>query len=561
MARIAAKDLKALYEEAKRIRAPYESNWRMAAAYCSPRQLSGWNIAGPLTSPESAMAKRMAYDNTGVRSLPKFAAVLNRIATPENQIWSRVKTDDYLMKSHSVRAFFDELNRKMWKMRYDPKAGFSQAVNESYLSIGLYAMGPLSLTWQKPSPLRRKGGYKYRGQPVKDIFLLWSDEGDVTHVFRRQWYNARQAASKFGKDKLPDDINIELSKPVPDESRFFEIVWALYEQTDYDPDRIDHRRHPVCGNYLYVGGGHSYVGDEEGFTSHPLLTPRIGTESGDSYGFSVAGMALPALGGLSAQKKTVLRAGHRAVDPTLLAGDDGVMSGRIDIRPGHIIYNAVDSQGRPLIRTLESGNPVIAEKLMQDEREDIQDSFLVTLFKMFDESPQMTATEVVERLADRAAMVAPIMSRLQGELLGPLIEREIALLAEHGLFPEMPPELIEAEGEYEIMYTSAMARSANGEAVKGFLQWHDILEKRAQAEQNPDILDWADMDAAAPEIAEAMAVPTRWVSDPEKVQKRRADRQQQTEQQQMLQQAPAIASVVNGALKRDGTSNAKGVPN
>ena len=57
-------------------------------------------------------------------------------------------------------------------------------------------------------------------------------------------------------------------------------------------------------------------------------------------------------------------------------------------------------------------------------------------------------------------------------------------------------------------------------------------------------LDWLDTDTAAPEIADAQGVPARWTRDEGAVQQRRADREKAAQAQQMVDAAPAMASVV-----------------
>src|SRR5688572_13741361 len=135
-----AKDVIIWYGEAKSIRSPYENDWRMAAAYCLPRHYSAWQTEGPLGAQGNmnAAARRFAYDSTGVNSLPKYSAILNRLITPEGQRWHKLQASDpALMKYYAVRSFFDQLNDKLFKLRYAPRARFQQTVGESYMQIGV----------------------------------------------------------------------------------------------------------------------------------------------------------------------------------------------------------------------------------------------------------------------------------------------------------------------------------------------------------------------------------------------------------------------------------------
>ena len=204
-----------------------------------------------------------------------------------------------------------------------------------------------------------------------------------------------------------------------------------------------------------------------------------------------------------------------------------------------------------MIHALPPGNFRPAENLLTDERADINDAFMVTLFQILMETPEMTATEVMERTAEKAALAAPSMSRLQSGFLGPEVERAIELLVEFAprLLPEMPPEMKEAQGEYEIIYTSPLAKGLHAEEDSGFMRVSEMALEIANVTQDPSILDPFDFEAAIPEIAEHQSVPTRWMRTPEAIEAKRAERAQAAQQQQMVEAAPAVASIAATSQK------------
>lgn len=558
MARPSAEDACRWYGDAKTLRRPHENDWRMASAYCLPRHYQSWTTDGFVMPADTSAVRRFAYDSTGVNALPKYAAILNRLATPESQRWHKLRaTNQNLMKLYSVRTYFDTLTELLFTKRYETRARFVQTTGEVYTGLGAYGSSPFTITWRKPSLMDRRGGFMYKAWPLRDCFVLVDDFGIITHVFRRFYLNARQFRAKFPKDQPPPCVAVELNKPVPAEGTYFEFVQMLCTRSelDYDPNALDARRHPIQSLYICVQDK-QYVGGDEGFTSWPLMLPRTFTEPGDVYGYSPALQALAAMGGVSAMKKTVLKQGQKAVDPPLLANDDGVLSGKVDIRPGRVNYGGVNQAGQPLVHALQTGNFQVAEKLIEDERRDIQDAFFVTLFTILTEAPQKTATQVMEEIAEKAALLAPTMGRLQSEMLGPSIEREIALLAEHGELPDPPGELIEAKGEYSVTYTSPLAKGQFAEEVSGFMRWYEMLSNAAQiiaAAGGTELpTDWANLDVAAPEIADFMSVRTSWVNDTKAVNIIRKGRAEAQTQSELIKQAPAAAAIGKEMLKNGG---------
>lgn len=552
MARPEPKDAIALYEQAKSLRSVHENDWRMAAAYCLPSHYSAWQTEGPATFHQSnAAARRVQYDTTGTRALPKYVSILERLATPIGQRWHGLTASDpTLRKKHRVRQYFDQLQDTLFKYRYNPAARFRIATNEMYESMGVYGTGPIFIGERRPSPLTKEYGFKYVAAPLRDTFFLTDDDGNVVVVFRRFWLNVRMFKKKFPDTPFPTQMQAEASKPVPSETAYFEFVHYVYacDHNDYDPQALDVRRHPVRAAYICVKS-REYVGDEKGFQSMPYKLPRVRTVAGDAYGISPAVTVLSAMGGASQMKKTNLKQGNKAVDPVLLAYDDGVLNGEVDMRPGAVNYGGVDKQGRQLIVPLQTGNFQVAEKLLEDERADIEDSFFVVLFQILTETPEMTATEVMERVAEKASLLSPTMGRLQSEFLGPDIEREIDILAELGRLPDMPPELVEAQGEYEVVYTSPMAKGMYAEEVSGFMRSIEMALNIANVTQDPEPLDHFNFDDALPEIADYMAVPARWMHDKAKVEAKRQTRGEQAQTSEMLQNAPALASAAKTALE------------
>lgn len=549
MAKVSAEEEIQRYREAQNLRRPHEPDWRMSAAYCLPRHYSAWTTDGPIVSPgnSASQTRRLNFDSTGVLALPKYMAVLERLITPHGTKWHGLAPQDKnLARSYRVRKFFDELNDLLFQYRYEAKANFRQSSAEMYASIGAYGLGPIYIGKRKSKLFGAQSKLFYKACHMRDVYVLVDAEGEVDTVYRRMYINKRQFKDRYPDEPMPKSLERGGAKDTEDDKKeFFEVVRA---REDYDGSAIDEKRLPLVSRMVAVDDKH-YVGKESGYQSMPYLTPRTFTEAEDAYGFSPALQALAAMGTASSIKKTVLKQGQKAVDPVLLTHDDGVMNGRMNLRPGAQNPGGLDRQGRLMVQPLPMGNFTVSEKLLEDERRDINDSFFVTLFQILIDTPEMTATEVMERTAEKAALLSPTMGRLQSEFAGPCIGREIEVLAEAGLLPEVPEELIEAEGEYEIVYTSPMAKAMYAEEVSGYMRAVEFAMNIAQHTQDPSMLDHFNFSVSIPEIADRMAAPTRWMhneNEREAVAEARAQAQQQ---QQILQNAAPIAGALRTAAE------------
>ena len=276
------KDVLLMYNEAKTLKSPYEGDFRMCAAFALPRHYSGWGSDGPTITAPNTGAKRYAYDSTCARALPKFSAIMRRLATPDGHRWEKLQASDpYLRKSYRVRAYFDELNDVLFKLRYDPRATFSQSVDEMYTGLGCYGTAPVRFGWRNPKVTDRRGGFGYKAMPLKDMFFLANADGVIDTGFARMFMTAKQFQRKYPQWTPTRSIAVELQKPNPSNTTFFEVVHCVFPRdgTTYDPDSITVQRHPYCSHVIVVQDG-EYVGPEGGYRNFPYLVPRTANRAG-----------------------------------------------------------------------------------------------------------------------------------------------------------------------------------------------------------------------------------------------------------------------------------------
>jgi hypothetical protein len=248
--------------------------------------------------------------------------------------------------------------------------------------------------------------------------------------------------------------------------------------------------------------------------------------------------------------KTVLKQGHRSVDPVLLAHDDGVLDG-FSLRPGAINPGGVSADGRALVHALPVGNIAIGKDLMDDQRVDVNGNFLVDLFQILVENPQMTATEVMERAKEKAQILAPSLGGLQGEPHGVQIDREVDLLVRQKVLPPLPRALIEARGKFKIVYDAPINRMQRAEEASGLMRTLEFAMNWALQTQNPAPLDHFDEDAIIPDLADIEGVPIKYRRTMEKIEEMREGRAQAAEEQAQNQAAPGAAALMKStaALK------------
>lgn len=499
------------------------------------------------------------FDSTGILALQRFGAILDSLLTPRNQFWHQIRANDTtLMKNKAVRLWFDDVNQIMFKQRYAFTANFASQNQNVYKSLGAYGTGALFIDALAGSP-----GLRYRNVHLSEVYLQENHQGMVDRVCRRFMLTARQAYQQFG-DSCPYQVHEQL-KVAPD-SQYYFLHWVM-PRKDRDPDRADAKGMEYASYYVSVEGS-CLVWDvsrprDQGYRMFPYAVPRYEQAPNEAYGRSPAMDCLPALKSLNEMKKTMLKQGHRIVDPVLLAHDDGIVDA-FSLEPGSVNAGGVNADGRPLVQPLPTGNLQIGKEQADEERQLINDSFLVSLFQILTESPEMTATEVMEKTREKGILLAPTVGRQQSEYLGPMIERELDLLSRQGMLPKMPPILASAKGEYKIVYDSPISRTQKAEYASGATRAMEIFAQYSQITGNTDSLDIIDMHTAGPEIAEIYGTPAHWINDPEKIAEIKAAKQRQAALQASIQAGPAQAALLKAHAAMGGQmpspQNPQGLP-
>jgi hypothetical protein len=522
-------------------RGTWESHWEEIAKRVLPSYAG--SFTGRDQREQGAKRTEEMFDATASSALMKFAAFMESMLTPRNSRWHRVAAmDKTLSRNRLVREFLDDTADVLFKYRYAAKANYASQQHEVWTGLGAFGTGSMLVD---PLDKRWGGGLRYKAVHLGEIYFSENYQGGIDTSSRKFDLTARQAVQQFNKpgDTLPREIAEAAADPGKADTKFWFIhcVKPRSDMDGYDPNRLDYRGMQY-GSYYVSLTGRKLI-REGGHNTFPYPISRYTVAPGETYGRSPAMLCLPAIKVLNEQKKTLLKQGHRAVDPVLLAYDDGVIDA-FSMKPGAINNGGVSAEGRPLVHALPVGNLALQREMMEYEAHAINDAFLVTLFQILVDTPQMTATEVLERAREKGALLSPTMGRQQSEFLGPLIDRELDVLALQGLLPPMPQILKDAGGEIDIVYDSPLSRAQRAEEAAGVTRLFSFLQPYVNDTGDVSVFDHFNMDEMIPDLADTQAIPARWLADANMVKTKRDGRAQAQQTQQMIDAAPAAAGLM-----------------
>ncbi len=487
-------------------------------------------------------------DGSGALALHRFCAIADSLVTPRNMLWHGLESDSaYLMKNRQVRLWYEGAVKAVFKYRYKVYSGFTSQNYNGWQSVGAFGNSAMFVDPLDGRHLGNIRGLRYRSLPLGETFFGENHQGIVDRMIRWFRLTAYQAVQKWGEASLPPNLVTALRA---NSQQLFDFLHCVKPRgEDYDPGRLDERGMPFTSYYISMAGK-CLMAPEGGYRKFPYAVRRYDQTPGEVYGRGPAQIVLPGLKTLNAQKTVFLTQGHRASAPVLLTTDDGVVD--FSMRPGALNKGGVSQDGKLLIQTLPSGNIAINEKMMAEERGLIEDTFLVSLFKVLSENPNMTATQVIELVNEKGMLVAPTLGRQHDEYVAKMAEREVDLLIDQRLLPPMPPmldEAIRAGAQHDVVDTSPLAKTARMAGDVGTIRMLETSKEIVNITQDISYLDWFDGEVALPAMARNQMVPESYIADDQKVAAKRQARAKAQAQQQQIDSLPKQASMIAAQAK------------
>lgn len=507
-------NLVARYDRLRADRSLWEAHWQEAAERVLPR-------AAEFTARDEKGAKRSQkiFDSTAQLALERFASAMESLLTPRASRWHALKASvPELDRLDAVRRYFEAVEDILFGRRYASAANFASQQFEVYLSLGAFGTGALFVD-------EATSGIRYRAAHLSELYVAESETGAIDTVFRKMDMSHRQMVQRWGRENVSRKVAERVASRPDDSVAILHAVMPAEE--------VQGRKAVQPYASIYVELENRHILSEAGYFEFPYVVSRYVTGPREVYGRSPAMTALADIKMLNEMSKTAIKAAQKAVDPPLLIADDGVIL-PLNLAPGKANFARMEGRTQAPVQFLQPGTRFdVSEPEQERRRRSINEAFLVSLFQILVDAPQMTATEVLERAREKGALLAPTVGRQQSEALGPMIERELGILARANLLPPLPPELREAEGEFEIEYVSPMSRAMRAEEAVGILRTLESVHQIAAAD--PSVLDIFDGDAIARSLADINGVPRRMLLGAEAVNHRRQMRD-------AVQQALAISA-------------------
>ena len=206
----------------------------------------------------------------------------------------------------------------------------------------------------------------------------------------------------------------------------------------------------------------------------------------------------------------------------------------IRMSAGSLNYYRAGSRDR--IEPLNIGQATSVTLNQENQRRDaINKTFHIDQL-MISSQRSMTATEVIQRNEEKMRILGPALSRLQSELLQPMILRVFNIMLRNRLFLQAPEIL--ANQEVDIEYVSPMALAQRSQELQSLMRG---LEMFAQISPLAPVQDYIDENGLVKNIISLLGLPAKMIKSDKEVmmlrEQRAAVQAQQAEMMQAMQES------------------------
>ena len=531
--------------------------WRQVSEYIDPTRgrFYGDQDDKPRKRNWSKIINSTATDALGV-----MAAGMMSHMTPKAQPWFKVTTPDpATAELFGVRVWLDDVANRIRDTL--ASSNFYKAMPVVYAEDGLFGTAPLLILEDNREVVR------FYSLTAGNYAVGLDDQGRVDSLWRRYSKTARQLEQRYGKDRLPPTVRETLDKNGD------QVFWveSLIEpnpnaRPGIGPLGLQAPQYRPYREVVWMDGvanGQNGVIDIGGHYEGPFVVARWNPVAEDIYSSCPAINCLGDVKQLQYLEGEKLRLMEQMSDPTLGVPEGLRRSGGARLRKGGQVYlpqDVANDKIAPLYTPDARGLAQIREEIATVEQR-IQRAFFYQLFLMLEsigDQTGRTATEIVTRKEEKAAVLAPTLESITDEVLDPAIVRVFRLLERAGRIPEAPPAL--ANVPLKIEYTSMLAQAAKATAVGSIERTITFVAQVAQSTGDPTVMDKLDTDQAVDEYAAAVGGPASIIRSDEAVAGMRAARAQQQRQQQLaaaaqpLKDATQAIKTASEAVPEEGSA-------
>lgn len=491
-------------------------------------------------APGAELDPTYLWDATTLESADVFASGFMNYLTPPTSKWFRLRHKEPAFSENKAVGNYleqvtDEVNYVI------NRSNFYDQMFPSYKSSGVFGT---SVLFEEEDV---KDDARFYNLPLKQVALVEDGRGRVIAYYIEFEYTAEQAASRWGLEALSEEMRKEVVERAPDKKHKFLLY--IGQRNVREIQKNDKKNMPIEAVWIDVKARHTV--EESGYHEFPAMVHRFDKRPTIAWGFSPAMKTLPFARLLNAVAKTNLRAMMKHTDPPIALPDNAFIA-PFNQNPRAVnYYNQAKMSSKDIFAFGNFGDPAFGLQAVEYYAGKVRSLMYNDVFLAFNNiTKEMNNPEVMERINEKMTMLGPAVGRYLAEVLNPIIQRTIGILARKGRLPEPPDELIQNPA-YEIDFVGALAQSQRRSELNTLITGLTMVGQMAQ--MSPDVMDKVDPDKVTDEVWSITGAPVKVLRDDYEVKQIREGRAQE-----MMRQKEMAGMAAGAMMAKDAGAAAAG---
>lgn len=504
-----------------------------------------------VSRPVGSKTTEKLYDGTAPHALTIASSAVHSSLTPSAIQWFDLQMRDRTLNEEpEVRRWLQACSQAMFDAFN--QSNFDAEMQEVGSDLLAFGTACLFVGEVEPKAGGAFEGLRFQAHAPGQYVVSEDADGLVDTVMRVLTMSVGAAAGKWGASKLSETARKHLEDGQPDHE--LKILHVVAPRTEGAVDRsggddVPPKRRPYMSAFIELRGESGQLGhvvQETGFHENPIMVPRWRKLTGEVYGRSPTMNILPTIKTLNLAVKMRLQQWELAIQPPILVRDRGVI-GDVRMAPKGITY-VRDQQA--VTEFLTNARFDVANFSEEQLRAQINAGLYVDQIQLAARpGTPISATEASIRFETMQRILGPTVSRLQAELVAPMINRVFRIMFRRGALPQPPGLVIDAlqrgVGGINVAYQGPLARAQRANDVDAWLRFQSVIFPVAQAA--PETLAPINFPELAYLFGDILGIPAKALLTREQVAANRQAQVQAEAQQAARQNLVDIAGAAGDA--------------
>lgn len=517
------------FEDLKRKRQPFLTQWERCAQFISPN-------SGRFDLNNHGEDRNLDYilDSEAGQDLNTLASGLVTSASSPARPWFSLQCPDpKLENNYAVANWCSEVQRIILKTFQKTKT--YNVLHAMYKELALFGIACDVITDSYDQLIQ------HNLLTAGEYCVATDARGDVNTLYREFELTTSQAVRFFGYKKLSKEIRDAYDKGRLVE--YWRFLHAIEPRYDRDASKLDNKNTAWASYYCELRSSATEIISESGYDDFPAVCPRWEVLGVDAYGESPCMTVLPDV--IQLQQETLRK--NQLVEifsrPPLQV-PNSARQNPISLTPGALNFTsstAPEQQIRPIVAGEGDLNALTAD-IMQ-LKQSIKNGLFVRQFQTFEDAQnnRKTTVEVYALKEEKMLILGPVVERNNNECLSRLVELTYKRLLKAGALPPPPDEL--QNTAVDIEFSSVLSQAQQAVDINSIDRMVNAVASVANI--MPDVLDRLDPDGYVDVYRERLGVDPKFLRSKDDADAIRQERAQMQQQAAQSEQAQASASTLN----------------